>query len=141
VVAQRPQHQVARLLAQHREEGHAHALVPVEHGAEGRRLGDLQAHVQAYAHQRSAGEERDSPAPARNSASDSTRIEQNEHGGRTQEPDRRAELREHAVPGALARRRDSPPRAAPHPPLAAEPEPLAEPAERQQRRRRQADRA
>ena len=57
-----------------------------------------------------------------------------------QEADRRAELREHAVPRALARRRvlgGQQHRAAP---FAAEADALAEPAERQQQRRGKADR-
>ena len=57
-----------------------------------------------------------------------------------EEADRRAELREHAVPGALARRRvldREQHRAAP---LAAEPEALAETAQREQERRGDADR-
>ena len=55
-------------------------------------------------------------------------------------PMRRAELREHAVPGALSRRRVLDRQDHGASPLAAEAEALAEPAEREQERRRKADR-
>ena len=67
--------------------------------------------------------------------------QQQEDAAGEEEADRRAELREHAVPGALARRRVLDRQQHRAAPLAAEAEALAEPAQREQQRRRDADRA
>ncbi len=115
---------------------HLDPLVLVEHVLEGRRLGDAQPHVQADQHQQRAGQERDAPAAAEELRVAHRLAQQQEDAAGQEEADRRAELREHAVPGALARRRvlgRQQHRAAP---FAAQPEALAEAAQRQQQRRR-----
>jgi hypothetical protein len=69
---------------------------------------------------------------ARNSASLSTAVSSQEGAGRTQEPDRRTQLREHPVPGALAGRRVLDREQHGPAPFAAQAQPLSEPAQRQQ---------
>ncbi len=77
---------------------------------------------------------------ARNSASLSICGQHDEDAGRAEEAERRAELREHAVPALLAARRVLGREQHGAAPFAAEAQALAEPAEREQRRRRDADR-
>ena len=76
---------------------------------------------------------------AKNCSSVSHVGEQQEDAAGEEEADRRAELREHAVPGALAGRRVLDRQQHRAAPLAAEAEALAEAAEREQQRRRDAD--
>ena len=91
-------------------------------------------------HQRGAGEERNAPAEREELLVGQPRRQQQEDAAGTDEADRRAELREHAVPRALARRRVLDRQQHGPAPLAAEPEALAEAAEREQQRRGDADR-
>ena len=131
---------VPEVVAEHDDHRHLDALAAVHGVAEDRRLGDRQPHVQADEHQHRAGEERNPPPEAEELLVAEQARQQQEHAAREEEPDRRAELREHAVPRALARRRvldREQHRAAP---LAAQPQALAEPAQRQQQRRGDADR-
>ena len=77
---------------------------------------------------------------AKNWSSVSQSREQQEDAAGEEEADRRAELRKHAVPGALARRRVLDRQQHRAAPLAAEAQALAEAAQRQQQRRGDADR-
>ena len=77
---------------------------------------------------------------AKNCSSVSDSRQQQEHAAGKEEADRRAELREHAVPRALARRRVLDRQQHGAAPFAAEAEALAEAAQREQQRRGDADR-
>ena len=121
----------------HLARARARSSAPLEH----RRLGDRQPHASptststALARNGMRQPQAKNCVVARASADSSRKMPR-----RTEEADRRAELREHAVPGALAGRRVLGRQQHRPAPLAAQPQALAEAAQREQQRRRQADR-
>jgi hypothetical protein len=127
------------MVTQHRPHRQPHRRLALQRLLEVRRLVDVQAHPQAEADQQRAGHERNAPAPLQEVVLAQAAAEHQEDAGRQQEAERRAQLREHAVPGALARRRVLGGQQHRPTPLAAQPQALAEAAQRQQRRRPQAD--
>ena len=124
---------------QHRGHRQAFALVAIQGLLERRGLGDPQPHPQAHQHQGGTGQEWHPPAPGHELRLVKEMRQQQEHRGRTQEAQRRAQLREHAVPGALARRRVLGGQQHRTAPLPSQAQALAETAQRQQHRRGHAD--
>ena len=106
---------------------------------EGGRLADPQSHPQAQADQDGAGQERQAPTPGLKILGGQQQAQQQEQAVGGDEPHRRAQLGEHAEPGAPAGRRVLHRQQGRPAPLAAQSEPLAEPEHAQQRRRHPPD--
>ena len=129
------------MVAEDRQHRHVHALAAAERLLKDRRFGDRQPHVEADEDQHGAREKRQPPAECEELLVGEPRGEQQEDAAGEEEPDRRAELREHAVPRALAGRRVLDRQQHRAAPLAAETEALAEATQREENRRRDTDRA
>ena len=128
------------MLAEYGRHRQLDALLALQRFAEHGRLMDLQPHVEADDDECGAGEERDAPAESKELIVGEPRREREEDAGRADEADRRAELREHSVPRAATRRRVLDREQHGAPPFAAQPESLAEAAEREQQWRGDTDR-
>ena len=128
------------MLAKHDEDRHADALLALDSALECRRLRERKPHPQPDADEHRTREERYAPAPGQKIGVAQACTQHEEDARRAEEPERRAELREHAVPALLAARRILGREQHGATPFAAEPDALAEPAQCEQRRRRQADR-
>ena len=89
------------MLAEHRQHRHLHALSPAEGVAKHGSLGDGQPHVEADEHQRGARQKRNAPAEGEELFVGEPSRERQKYAAGKEESDRRAELRKHAIPGAL----------------------------------------
>ncbi|KAG1461099.1 hypothetical protein G6F57_014208 [Rhizopus arrhizus] len=136
---QRAQQHRHRMVSQHRQHRQPHRRLAFQRLLEVGGLVDVQSHPQAQPDQQRAGHEGNAPAPLQEVVLAQAAAQRQEDAGRQQEAQRGAQLREHAVPGALARwcvlggQQHRPT------PLAAQPQSLAESAQRQQRRCPQPD--
>src|SRR5687767_4179944 len=128
------------MVAEHDQHRHFHAFPPGEGIAKDWSFADRQPYPEAHQDQHRAREEWDAPAESEELLVGEPLGEREEYAAREEESDRRAELREHAVPGAPSWRcvldREQH-RAAP---FAAETEALPEPAEGKKQRRGEANR-
>jgi hypothetical protein len=118
---------------------HARQCLRTGRREERRRLGQLEAHPQAEQHQHRAGQERQAPAPLTELRIGQSEPEQQEESVGGDEPDRRAERREHAPGHAPVRRRVLRGKQARPTPFATKPKPLTEAQYAQQQRRDPAD--
>ncbi|KAG0941882.1 hypothetical protein G6F31_014950 [Rhizopus arrhizus] len=136
---QRAQQHRHRMVSQHRQHRQPHRRLAFQRLLEVGGLVDVQSHPQAQPDQQRAGHEGNAPAPLQEVVLAQAAAQRQEDAGRQQEAQRGAQLREHAVPGALARwcvlggQQHRPT------PLAAPPQSLAASAQRQQRRCPQPD--
>ncbi len=130
---QRAQQHRHRMVTQHRPHRQPHRCFALQRLPEIGGLVDVQAHPQAKADQQRAGHERNAPAPLQEVTLAQATAQHQEDAGRQQEAEWRAQLREHAVPGALARRSVLSGQQHRPAPLATQPQALAEAAQRQQR--------
>ena len=137
---QRAEHKALEAAAEHVDERHLGPLAGFDDLRERRGLVQAQPHPQPDDHQRGRGQERDPPAPREERLVRHHRRQQQEQPVGDEEPDGRAQLREGAEEGALALRGVLGGQQRRTAPLAAEPEALPEPAQRQQQRREHADR-
>src|SRR3546814_20836697 len=91
------------MIAQHAHHRHAHAFLLLDRLLERGRLLDAQSHIQAHEYQQRTGEKRNAPAEIEELRVAQCFRQQQEHAAGADEAERRAQLGEHAVPGALAR--------------------------------------
>ena len=104
------------MIAEDHEHRHLHALAAGRAPLEDRRLGNRQPHVQTDEHEHRAGEKRDAASRTRRTDRRSSSVESSRKTPpEKKKPDRRAKLREHAVPAraclaARFRSRAGPPR-------------------------------
>ena len=94
-----------RVVAQDRDDRDLHALATVHRFAKDRRLLERHADIETDQDQQAARHERDAPTEREELLVGEQTREQQERSTGEHEAQRRSELREHAVPGALARRR------------------------------------
>src|SRR3546814_4573892 len=91
------------MIAQHAHPRHSHAVRLLDRLLERGRLLDAQSHIQAHEYQQRTGEKRNAPAEIEELRVAQCFRQQQEHAAGADEAERRAQLGEHAVPGALAR--------------------------------------
>ena len=89
------------MVAENNQHRHLRARAPIERFEKDGRLGNREPHVETNEHQSRAREKRQTPAVREELRVGEARGEQQEDTAGKEEPDRRAELREHAVPRAL----------------------------------------
>ncbi len=135
-----PDDERAGIVAEDLEHRDFHPRASGQRVLEHRRLGNRQPDVEAHQHQHGARQKRDAPAERKELIVGQPLREREEHAPREEEPDRRAKLREHAIPGTPARRRVLDREEHRATPLAAEPETLAETADGKKERRSDANR-
>ena len=92
------------MVSKDRRQRHGDAAVLLKR-LERRRLLERDAHIESDRHQNRAEEEGNSPRPIDERRLAKANEQQKKEAGRYQEADRRAKLREHAVPCALSLRR------------------------------------
>ncbi|KAG1240555.1 hypothetical protein G6F68_017546 [Rhizopus microsporus] len=100
---QRAQQHRHRMVSQHRQHRQPHRRLAFQRLLEVGGLVDVQSHPQAQPDQQRAGHEGNAPAPLQEVVLAQAAAQRQEDAGRQQEAQRGAQLREHAVPGALAR--------------------------------------
>ena len=126
-----------QMVAKDRHQRHGRAFVLIER-LERRRLLERNAHIKSDRNQHGAHEKGNSPRPGDKGGLAESDEQRQKKAGRDDEADRRPELREHAVPGALSGRRVLDRDQRRPAPLAAEPNTLQETQSRQRQRREHA---
>src|SRR4051812_36993752 len=100
---ERAEDEGAGVAFENRQHGDALAVALREDALKSRRLGEAEAHVEADEDEQRAGEKGEPPAKGQEGGLAQVVREEQEDAGGAEEAERRAELWEHAVPGAPMR--------------------------------------
>jgi hypothetical protein len=132
---QDPEHERLPVVSEDGEHRNLDPCAAIDRVLEDGRLADRQPDVEAHEDQDRAREERNPPAEGKELFVAQPAREHEKHGAGEEEADGRPQLREHAVPGAAARRRVLDRQQDGTAPLATEAQALAKAADREQERR------